>query len=87
MKYVKYDTSSFTVKVEVTDEDGELKAKVTYPDGKIEFKNEYKKPDPGSPDTGDKFPLVPVLAVMALSGALLVVLLLFRKKKGAYQKK
>ena len=87
MKYVKYDTSSFTVKVEVTDEDGELKAKVTYPDGKIEFKNEYKKPDPGSPDTGDKFPLVPVLAVMALSGALLVVLLLFRKKKGTYQKK
>ena len=75
------------MKVEVTDEDGELKAKVTYPDGKIEFKNEYKKPDPGSPDTGDKFPLVPVLAVMALSGALLVVLLLFRKKKGTYQKK
>lgn len=45
VKGMTYDTATFKVTVEVTDNDGVLSAKVTYPESGIKFANTYRKPD------------------------------------------
>ena len=45
---VSYDTHTYEVRVNVTEEGNELKAAATYPEGGVVFKNTYKKPAPKS---------------------------------------
>ncbi len=45
---VSYDTHTYEVRVNVTEEGNELKAVATYPKGGVVFKNTYKKPAPKS---------------------------------------
>ena len=45
---VSYDTHTYEVRVNVTEEGNELKAAATYPKGGVVFKNTYKKPAPKS---------------------------------------
>lgn len=49
---VTYDTTRYTVKVNVVDDNGILKAEVQYPEGGVVFHNRYQKPEePGSSGT------------------------------------
>ena len=93
---VTYDTTKFQVTVEVTNEDGELVAEVTYPTSGVKFVNTYEKPEeptvkptekpsnPSIPDTGDhsNVSLFMILAVVSL-GACVVLVVLLKKKKQA----
>lgn len=82
-KTMVYDTTRYTVTVKVVDEDGVLKATVTYPEGGITFKNAYKAPDPTSPSTGDDSMILPMAMAMLLSGGMLAVLADLRKRRAA----
>lgn len=75
-----YDDTVYTVTIEITDNDGTLEAKVTYPESGVVFENTYKKP--GNPNTGDNFHLGLIVALMAVSAlGVGAVLVLGRKKK------
>ena len=82
-KTMVYDTTRHTVTVKVVDEDGGLKATVTYPEGGITFKNAYKDPDPTSPSTADTSMILPMTMTMLLSGGMLAVLADQRRRRGA----
>lgn len=81
-KTVVYDTTRYTVTVNVVDENGILKATVTYPEGGITFKNAYKDPDPTSPSTADTSMILPMAMTMLFSGGMLAVLADQRKRRG-----
>ena len=78
-----YDTTRHTVTVNVVDEEGILKATVTYPEGGITFKNAYKAPDPTSPSTADESVVMPMTMAMLFSGSLLALLVDSRKRRGS----
>ncbi len=78
---ITYDTSVFTVTVDVTNEDGTLVAAITYPEGGIEFNNNFDKPD--TPQTGDDFPIMLYMALMVVSGGTFMALILTQKKERA----
>ena len=76
-----YDETKHTVTVEVTNENGQLKATVTEPKGGLVFENTYKNPDPSNPSTGDDMPLFLLVGLMVVSGGAVVYLLADRKKR------
>ena len=88
--YVTYDTTKFTVTVEVAEENGVLSADVTYPSGGIKFVNTYKKTSSSTPGTGDNTPITLLIVVMILSAAALivvVVLMVRRNRKNDKRRK
>ena len=82
VKGMIYDDAKYTVTVEVTNENGVLKATVTEPEGGLVFANTYKTPDPTNPGTGDDMPLL-LIGLMVVSGGAVVALLTQRKKRRA----
>ena len=79
--HVVYDDYTYRVVLNVVNDNGELKATVTYLDGDVIFFNEYKPPE--TPPTGDDTPIFLYVGLMAFSAvALVAVLILGRKKKG-----
>ena len=78
---IVYDTTKFTVTVEVTYAGDELVAKVTYPTGGVVFTNKYEAPDPSTPVTGDETPIAMLTVLMVFSGAAMIALLFVRKRR------
>lgn len=78
---ITYDETVFTVSVIVTNDNGTLKAEVTYPDAGIVFENIYEKLDPDNPDTGDHSGLAMYVAIMAVSLVGMAAVLLVVKKR------
>lgn len=85
---ITYDDTKFKVTVEVIDNNGELSAKVTYPENGIKFRNTYEKPESESPDTGDSTPVGLLFVLMGVSLAVLVLLVFLycRNRKGKYSR-
>ena len=81
LDYVTYDTNTFTVTVEVSNNNGVLSAEVTYPEVAVEFVNTYKEPPTVTPDTGDNAPIMIMVVIMVISAAAVVILLLQLRKK------
>jgi len=77
---VVYDTTKFTVTVEVVQDGDMLTATVTYPENGVVFKNTYHAPDPSSPVTGDETPIMLLFTLMALSGMAMIGLLFVRRR-------
>lgn len=80
-KGMVYDTTKFAVSVEVTEDNGDLKAEITYPRGGVVFKNTYEKPDPTNPGTGDETPLFLLLGLLLCSSGALAAMLILRKRR------
>jgi len=85
---MQYDDTVYTVTVKLTAENGILTADVTvkaddtdYDALNLVFTNIYNGNTPYSPDTGDNTGAMGYLSLLVLAGALLVVLLVIRKKK------
>lgn len=78
--YITYDTKKYEVTVTVTEHDGVLTAKVSYPGKGITFRNVY---DNSSliPLTGDGTPLAMLLGVMILSGGGICSMFVLRRRK------
>ena len=75
---ITYDETVFTVVVNVVNDNGTLKAEVTYPEGGVVFENIYEKYDPENPDTGDHsgmamYLTILLLSMMGFAGALLAM--------------
>jgi pilin isopeptide linkage protein/LPXTG-motif cell wall-anchored protein len=83
LQYVTYDEATFTVTVEVTNENGVLSAQILYPDDAVEFVNTYKEPPTVNPDTGDQAPIMAMMVIMILSAAAVILLLVFKRKQKA----
>ena len=83
LQYVTYDEATFTVTVEVTNENGVLSAEILYPDDAVEFVNTYKEPPTVNPDTGDQAPIMAMMVIMILSAAAVILLLVFKRKQKA----
>jgi|GEM_PF-6178459 len=87
MKGITYDDTSYTIKVEVTDNgDGTLTATVSYPDGSVVFNNTYKTgtttTSPGSTaKTGDDRVIWPWIVLLVISAMGVAGLILIRKRK------
>ena len=81
VKGMIYDDTKYIVTVEVTNEDGVLKAAVTEPKGGLVFKNTYKDPDPTNPSTGDDMPLLLLVGLMLASAGGIVLMTTRRKKR------
>ncbi len=82
LKNYTYDTTKYTLTVEVTQEGTKLVKEETVKggDGEIVFTNIYDEEKPG-PKTGDTTEFMPYIMAMAISGLALLVLLLKRRKK------
>ena len=82
-----YDKNTFKVTVEVTEDDGEMSMKVTYPEKGIKFENKYKKPTT-SVATGDDTDLSIWMGMMTLSMAVIVLIVMdpYMKRKGRFSR-
>lgn len=79
-EYVTYDKTTFQVKVVVENVDGVLVPKVTGPEGGIVFSNSYD--EPANPETGDNTPIFWMIGLLVISALAIVLLVVFRPKKG-----
>lgn len=95
-EYVTYDTTTYKVTVVVVDDNGQLKATVTYPEGGVVFKNTYEKPAPqpqpqpqpeppappaANPDTGDTANMGLWISLMGISLLAAVAAVVVSKRK------
>ncbi len=78
---ITYDETAFTVSVNVVNDNGTLKAEVTYPESGIVFENVYEKYDHENPDTGDHSGMALYLTMMTVSMLGFAVMLLVMKKR------
>jgi pilin isopeptide linkage protein len=84
---VTYDETVFTVTVQVTNDNGVLKAETVYPEGGIVFENIYEKVDPNNPDTGDHSGIVVYAVILAASllGMIVVLLAMNKPRRKAFR--